>query len=117
MVEQVQCCNWPDLLHVGEALDTKIMLDLHKLVKDLLNLYHEPGCLLVHCSAGAGRTGAFIALFKLVLDVENSEPIIDPFSTVVEMRRARRKMIQKPSQYYYVIQCLSNFVEDMSDYV
>ena len=43
--------------------------------------------------------------------------MIDPFSAVVEMRRSRRKMVQKPVQYHYVIKCLADFVKgEVSDY-
>ena len=35
---------------------------------------------------------------------------MDPFLTVVEMRRQRMKMVQKPSQYVYIIRCVKDVV-------
>ena len=36
---------------------------------------------------------------------------LDPFMTVLKMRKARMKMVQKPVQYHYVIKCLADYVE------
>ena len=41
---------------------------MYELVEEILS--DVPGTLLVHCSAGVGRTGAFIALYKLIKDIE-----------------------------------------------
>jgi protein tyrosine phosphatase len=36
---------------------------------------------------------------------------------VVEMRKARKKMVQKPVQYHYIIKCLADFVKgEVSQY-
>ena len=67
IVEQVHCQNWPDL---QAPKDTSVLLDMYEMVQDLLLEF--PGTLLVHCSAGVGRTGAFIGLFKLIKDIENN---------------------------------------------
>ena len=43
--------------------------------------------------------------------------MIDPFSTVMEMRKCRKKMVQKPVQYHYIIKCLADFVRgEVSEY-
>ena len=43
---------------------------------------------------------------------------LDPFETVVSMRRQRMKMVQKPMQYNYMFRCLADYVaETTSDYV
>ena len=49
--------------------------------------------LLVHCSAGVGRTGTFIALDTL-LDTMRSETSISVFEVVKDMRRRRVLMVQ-----------------------
>ena len=66
-MEQVHCQNWPDL---QAPKDTSVLLDMYEMVQDLL--LESPGTLLVHCSAGVGRTGAFIGLYKLIKDIENN---------------------------------------------
>ena len=43
---------------------------------------------------------------------------LDPFETVLTMRRQRMKMVQKPMQYNYMFRCLADYVaETTSDYV
>ena len=85
--------------------------------------------ILVHCSAGVGRTGTFIALYKLIEDyyncIEEREPhnmrrlslikgeskYLDVYDTVLQMRYQRRKMVQKQEQYLYVYRCLRDEVK------
>ena len=66
-VYQLHCEGWTDL-EVPE--DTKLMLDLQDEAE--YNLFKKPEtAMLVHCSAGMGRTGTFIGLFKLIRDLKN----------------------------------------------
>ena len=66
-MEQVHCQNWPD---PQPPKDTSVLLDTYRMVE--AGLLESPGTLLVHCSAGVGRTGAFIGLYKLIKDIENN---------------------------------------------
>ena len=44
--------------------------------------------------------------------------VLDPFATVLAMRRQRIKMVQKPMQYHYMIRCMADYVAGVtSDYV
>ena len=61
----------------------------------------------MHCSAGVGRTGTYIAVFKLWLDVK--DPNVKKLSikdTVLELRKQRCLMVQKKEQYVYIARCL-----------
>ena len=72
MVEQVQCENWPDL---EAPKDSSVLLDMYEVVQDMLD--KSPGTLLVHCSAGVGRTGAFIGLYKLIQEFKNKVSMVN----------------------------------------
>ena len=74
--------------------------------------------ILVHCSDGGGRTGTFIAVYKLVLDYFNKNVgVLDLFHIVFEMRQQRMKMVQKPPRYVYAVKCLVHVVkEEEGDY-
>ena len=54
-----------------------------------------------------GRTGTFIAVYKLIEDYRDDKTkVLDPYMTVLEMRRQRMKMVQKAPQYVYIFKCL-----------
>ena len=66
-----------------------------------------PGTILVHCSAGVGRTGTFLAVYKLWLDYTNPNvKELSVFPTVLALRRQRCLMVQKKQQYAYIAKCL-----------
>ena len=63
----------------------QILLDLVYAIPDLK---HKQTPILVHCSAGVGRTGTFIGFYKLVEDIKNDKvKEFSVFETVLEMRR------------------------------
>ncbi|XP_048255871.1 receptor-type tyrosine-protein phosphatase alpha-like isoform X2 [Haliotis rufescens] len=63
------------------------------------------GPLLVHCSAGIGRTGTYIAVDSLI-DQAQGEGVVDVLGYVSVMRGQRKNMIQTPAQYECVFLCL-----------
>ncbi|KAH7716570.1 Protein-tyrosine phosphatase [Aphelenchoides avenae] len=66
---------------------------------------------IVHCSAGVGRSGTFIALDRLVQHIECGRPI-DVFGTVYEMRLERCHMVQNEQQYIFIHHCLMYVLEN-----
>lgn len=69
--------------------------------------FYYQGTILVHCSAGVGRTGTFLAVYKLWLDYINPNvKELSVFSTVLALRRQRCLMVQKKQQYAYIAKCL-----------
>ena len=97
-VNQLHCTAWRDMAAPSETkvkiktikkstLSTfsQILLDLAYAVQ---SLEHNLTPLLVHCSAGVGRTGTFIGFYKLIDDiVDNKVKEFSVFETVLEMRR------------------------------
>jgi protein-tyrosine phosphatase len=75
------------------------------------NLEYKPR--IVHCSAGVGRTGTFIALDYLLQELEEGKfddmvgRMDDPiFECVKRLREQRMFMVYKPGQYAFIYQIL-----------
>ena len=67
--------------------------------------------IIVHCSAGVGRSGTFIALVRLMQHIECGKAI-DVFGTVYEMRLERCHMVQNEAQYIFIHHCLQFLLEN-----
>ena len=64
---------------------------LHKRVMN--NWSPSKGPILVHCSAGVGRTGTFIAI-DLALEQARKEGVVDIAGIVNRLRQQKMKMVQ-----------------------
>ncbi|XGW21407.1 hypothetical protein V3C99_004400 [Haemonchus contortus] len=62
--------------------------------------------IVVHCSAGVGRTGVLIALW-ILLERARQERKVDIFATVDTLRRQRSRMVQTPEQYLTLYEAVS----------
>lgn len=69
--------------------------------------------IIVHCSAGIGRTGVLILMDTALSFMETREPIY-PLDIVQLMRDQRACMIQNVSQYRFVCQCICAAFAKMS---
>ncbi|BET01485.1 protein-tyrosine phosphatase 10d [Nesidiocoris tenuis] len=62
--------------------------------------------IVVHCSAGVGRSGTFIALDRILQSLNHGTDSVDIFGIVWGMRKERVWMVQTEQQYICIYQCL-----------
>ncbi|XP_069618838.1 receptor-type tyrosine-protein phosphatase O isoform X2 [Ranitomeya imitator] len=63
------------------------------------------GPITVHCSAGVGRTGTFIALDRLMQHIRDHE-FVDVLGLVGELRSYRMSMVQTEEQFIFLHHCV-----------
>lgn len=70
---------------------------------------------VVHCSAGVGRTGCFIAMYLLYSELKDklNEQIIEfnIFNVVRQLREMRLHCIQNATQFYFIYLFVKYFLE------
>ncbi len=70
---------------------------------------------VVHCSAGVGRTGCFIAMYLLYSELKDklNEQIIEfnIFNVVRQLREMRLHCIQNATQFYFIYLLVKYFLE------
>jgi len=100
--------GWKDM-DVPESNET--FLNYFRLYRQLHASSAAP---IVHCSAGCGRTGVFIALdylFTVVPTLSQKEILADPvFETVDNMRTWRGNMVFRPEQLHYIYELFREIV-------
>uniref|UniRef100_A0A182QZF9 protein-tyrosine-phosphatase n=1 Tax=Anopheles farauti TaxID=69004 RepID=A0A182QZF9_9DIPT len=96
--------DWPDHSCPANAVD---LIKFSKIVRAERKSYAIP--LVVHCSAGVGRTGTFIAL-DIILQRMQQEKKINVYDVVKRLRRQRVKMVQTLDQYTFLYQCCLEYV-------
>ncbi|KAM6895658.1 receptor-type tyrosine-protein phosphatase beta [Xenentodon cancila] len=93
---------WPD--H-GVPETTQSLIQFVRTVRDYVDRSPSTGATVVHCSAGVGRTGTFIALDR-VLQQLDSKGTVDLYGCVFDLRLHRQHMVQTECQYAFLHQCV-----------
>ncbi|XP_056656711.1 receptor-type tyrosine-protein phosphatase beta isoform X2 [Monodelphis domestica] len=93
---------WPD--H-GVPETTQSLIQFVRTVRDYINRTPGAGPTIVHCSAGVGRTGTFIALDRILQQLDSKDSV-DIYGAVHDLRLHRVHMVQTECQYVYLHQCV-----------
>ena len=88
-VNQFHYTSWPD--H-GVPSNTSVMINIIKRIRKL-HPYTETRPLLVHCSAGVGRTGTFVVL-DTMLERMKKEKSLNVYEFVKQLRTERVFLVQ-----------------------
>ena len=104
-VTQFQYNAWPD--HGVPDYPTSLLYFVRKV---MATNPENSGPIVVHCSAGVGRSGAFITLFSQLLRIK-SENTIDIVNFVQAMRYNRNLMVQTLPQYIFIHDALLEAIE------
>uniref|UniRef100_A0A674NX79 Receptor-type tyrosine-protein phosphatase C n=1 Tax=Takifugu rubripes TaxID=31033 RepID=A0A674NX79_TAKRU len=99
-VTHIQFMSWPD--H-GVPEEAQLLLKLRRRVNSFKNFFSGP--IVVHCSAGVGRTGTYIGIDAMMESLE-AEGRVDIYGYVVMLRRQRCLMVQVEAQYILIHQAL-----------
>ncbi|XP_036411192.1 receptor-type tyrosine-protein phosphatase U-like [Megalops cyprinoides] len=95
-VRQFHFTSWPE--HGVPSHATGLLAFLRR-VK--LSTPPDAGPVVVHCSAGAGRTGCYIVL-DVMLDMAECEGVVDIYNCVKTLCSCRINMIQTEEQYVFI---------------
>ncbi|XP_072041076.1 uncharacterized protein [Amphiura filiformis] len=98
-VYQYHFTAWPDM-GVPQAPS---LLRFMKRVNG--NNPEKAGPIVVHCSAGVGRTGTYITV-EAMTERSKQEGAVDVYSFVSKMRNNRMKMVQTALQYQFIFDVL-----------
>ncbi|XP_032096202.1 tyrosine-protein phosphatase non-receptor type 3 isoform X3 [Sapajus apella] len=104
-VTHLQYVAWPD--H-GVPDDSSDFLEFVNYVRSL-RVDNEP--VLVHCSAGIGRTGVLVTMETAMCLTERNLPVY-PLDIVRKMRDQRAMMVQTSSQYKFVCEAILRVYEE-----
>jgi protein-tyrosine phosphatase len=110
--------GWPDFsIPEDESRDALVRLIQLSASKNT----HSESPRVVHCSAGVGRSGTFIALDWLLAELEegslddlddDTDPVMD---IVDELRQQRMMMVQSDSQYNFLYDLLRRLWKDRQE--
>ncbi|KAG9333496.1 hypothetical protein JZ751_011505, partial [Albula glossodonta] len=115
---------WPEDTVVHEGIEIRVVqviqaddysLRIFSLKVEEARQQAPPGSgpVIVHCSAGIGRTGCFIATTLLCKQLKN-EGMVDILKTTCQLRLDRGGMIQTAEQYQFVHHVLSLYEKQVS---
>ncbi|KAK0159849.1 hypothetical protein PV327_010916 [Microctonus hyperodae] len=100
VIQHFHFTTWPDF---GVPSPPQTLASFVKAFRARVRPDQRP--IVVHCSAGVGRSGTFITLDRILQQIQVSHEI-DIFGIVWVMRKERVWMVQTEQQYICIHQCL-----------
>uniref|UniRef100_A0AAY4C6M0 protein-tyrosine-phosphatase n=1 Tax=Denticeps clupeoides TaxID=299321 RepID=A0AAY4C6M0_9TELE len=97
---------WPD--H-GVPETTELLINFRHLVREHMDQFSRHSPTVVHCSAGVGRTGTFIAIDRLIFQIERDD-MVDVYGIIHDLRMHRPLMVQTEDQYVFLNQCAMDII-------
>jgi len=114
-IKQIHYGSWPDHKSVDLQSIYGNILFMFNLVDNEIG--HNP--IVVHCSAGVGRTGTFIALYNLYRDIlsqihdeKNKKITLNFMNLVRKMKEMRMHLVETEDQYNLIYQFVEKFLKD-----
>ncbi|CAD7674412.1 unnamed protein product [Nyctereutes procyonoides] len=104
--------TWPD--H-GVPSDPGGVLDFLEEVHHKQESITDAGPVVVHCSAGIGRTGTFIVI-DILIDIIREKGVdcdIDVPKTIQMVRSQRSGMVQTEAQYRFIYMAVQHYIETL----
>ena len=98
-VKHIHFTGWPDF---GVPESTEEIRIIAKIVLD------STGVPVVHCSAGIGRAGSFLAIVNYFYQHQNEEKKKSVFDIVSTMRNQRMGIVQTYEQYCFIYQTIND---------
>lgn len=105
-----QFTDWPE--H-GQNLES--FNDFIQQVHKTKTQFGVEGPICVHCSAGTGSTGVFIAVANII-DRISLERVVDVFTTAKLLRTQRHQMIETKEDYLLCYQAALEFITSHDSY-
>lgn len=109
-VFQYHFMTWPDY---GVPGDPGSVLDFLNIVNSKQESIEGAGPIVVHCSAGIGRTGTFIVIDMILNQIKTygMDCEIDIQKTIQMVRSQRSGMVQTEAQYKFVYLAVHHYIQ------
>ncbi|VDM65875.1 unnamed protein product, partial [Strongylus vulgaris] len=108
LITQLHYREWPD--HGCPSGEDQLINMIEKMAK-----YNQDSTapVLVHCSAGVGRTGTIISVNYIRELIESEElDSLDIFELVMSLRKQRASMVQTQDQFHFVHKCVAHYCRE-----
>ena len=115
-VKQMHIICWPDHgMPSDQKLAREIVDTMINYMKAERNENKSP--IVVHCSAGVGRTGTVIAIYEIVLCLEylkkfNKPLVMNVFNVVRKLREQRYSLVTDTDQYKFIYDYSLNWIKN-----
>ncbi|KAK6748345.1 hypothetical protein RB195_001143 [Necator americanus] len=107
-VNQLHYREWPD--HGCPTGESQLINMIEKMAEFKGD---SDAPVLVHCSAGVGRTGTIISVNYIRELIESEElDSLDLFELVMSLRKQRASMVQTQDQYHFVHKCVAHYCRE-----
>jgi len=113
IVVQLHFLGWPDFGVPEDSTGIRQLVNLTNFYRKYGKSLGLDGPIIVHCSAGVGRSGAFIAIHQLLEQFSEFGvlPQLAVYNAVNLMRTQRDGMVQTKEQYSFIYKAIQDEIE------